>query len=51
MPPKGMTRAAIEKLVADRVAEAVVADRATRGNVSGSEDQGGAPPVRECYFA
>ncbi|GJX29705.1 putative reverse transcriptase domain-containing protein [Tanacetum coccineum] len=47
----GMTRAAIEKLVADRVAEAIAADRVARGNVSGSEDQGGAPPVRECSFA
>nr|GEU41756.1 putative reverse transcriptase domain-containing protein [Tanacetum cinerariifolium] len=51
MPPKGITKAAIEKLVVDRVAEAVATDRAARGNVGGSEGQGEAPPVRECSFA
>ncbi|GJZ39323.1 putative reverse transcriptase domain-containing protein, partial [Tanacetum coccineum] len=33
MPPKRMSQAAIEKLIADKVAEAIAADRATRGDV------------------
>ncbi|GKD21976.1 putative reverse transcriptase domain-containing protein [Tanacetum coccineum] len=47
MPPRKMTQAAIEKLIAD----AITRDRATRGNPSGAgdsggnnEDQSGAPP-------
>ncbi|GJS75413.1 putative reverse transcriptase domain-containing protein [Tanacetum coccineum] len=53
MPPKGMSAAGIQKLVADKVAEALVADRAARENADGSgrsEGQGGAPPTRECSF-
>ncbi|GJW03506.1 putative reverse transcriptase domain-containing protein [Tanacetum coccineum] len=57
MPPKGMSAAAIQKLVADKVAEALAADRAARANVDGSKgntngngDQGGAPPAQECSF-
>ncbi|GJT22740.1 hypothetical protein Tco_0892677 [Tanacetum coccineum] len=46
MPPKGMTRAAIEKLVVDRVEEAIAADRVARGDVGGAGGQGGAPPAR-----
>ncbi|GJX49275.1 putative reverse transcriptase domain-containing protein [Tanacetum coccineum] len=58
MPPKGMSAAAIQKLVADKVAEALAVDRASRenangsgGNAGGSGGQGGAPPARECSFA
>ncbi|GKD77190.1 hypothetical protein Tco_1339811 [Tanacetum coccineum] len=57
MPPKGMSAAAILKLVADEVAKALEADRAaiTNPNIvggsSGNGGQGGAPPVRECSFA
>ncbi|GJW83920.1 hypothetical protein Tco_0157065 [Tanacetum coccineum] len=57
MPPKGMLAALIQKLVADKVAEALEADRATRNNLNvaggsgGNGGQGGAPPVRECTFA
>ncbi|GJT51248.1 putative reverse transcriptase domain-containing protein [Tanacetum coccineum] len=54
MPPRKMTQAAIEKLIAD----AITRDRATRGNPSragesegNNEDQSGAPPVRECTYA
>ncbi|GKF78600.1 hypothetical protein Tco_0234168, partial [Tanacetum coccineum] len=36
MPPKGMSAAAIQKLVADKVAEALAADRAARVNAGGS---------------
>ncbi|GJU05571.1 putative reverse transcriptase domain-containing protein [Tanacetum coccineum] len=44
--------AVIEKLVADKVAEAIVADRATRGNTGGpAGGPAGAPAVRECTFA
>ncbi|GJY12511.1 hypothetical protein Tco_0381820 [Tanacetum coccineum] len=57
MPPKKMTQAAIDKLVADKVAEAIAQDRATRGNtggtsgnIGGNGDQGGAPPVRKCSY-
>nr|GFA73028.1 reverse transcriptase domain-containing protein [Tanacetum cinerariifolium] len=41
MPPKGMSAAAIQKLVADKVAEAIAADRATRVNAGGSGGSGG----------
>ncbi|GKG42558.1 hypothetical protein Tco_0476856, partial [Tanacetum coccineum] len=51
MPPKGMTRAAIKKLVADKVAKAVAVDRAARGDAGEAGGQGGAPPSRECSFA
>ncbi|GKA05632.1 hypothetical protein Tco_0684752 [Tanacetum coccineum] len=58
MPPKGMSAAAIQKLVADKVAEALVVDRASRanadgsgGNVGESGGQGRAPPARKCSFA
>ncbi|GKC21337.1 putative reverse transcriptase domain-containing protein [Tanacetum coccineum] len=57
MPPKGMSAAVIQKLVTDKVAEALAADRATRNNPNvaggsgGNGGQGGAPPVRECTFA
>nr|GEX36894.1 hypothetical protein [Tanacetum cinerariifolium] len=58
MPPKEMSAAAIQKLVADKVAEALDADRAakansggSRGNVNRSRGQGGAPPARECSFS
>ncbi|GJU21917.1 reverse transcriptase domain-containing protein [Tanacetum coccineum] len=56
MPPKGMSAAAITKLVADKVAKALAADRATRENLNvsggsgGNGGQGGAPPIRECTF-
>nr|GFA31969.1 uncharacterized mitochondrial protein AtMg00810-like [Tanacetum cinerariifolium] len=58
MPPKGMSAAAIQKLVADKVAEALAADRAARNDPNvvegsgsgGNGGQGGAPPVRECSF-
>ncbi|GKA57901.1 hypothetical protein Tco_0757089 [Tanacetum coccineum] len=46
------------QLVADKVAEALAADRAarenangSRGNAGGSGGQGGAPPARECSFS
>ncbi|GKC46703.1 putative reverse transcriptase domain-containing protein [Tanacetum coccineum] len=48
-----MSVAAIQKLVIDKVAEALDADRATRNNTNvagrsgGSGGQGGAPPIRE----
>ncbi|GKB39779.1 hypothetical protein Tco_0884721 [Tanacetum coccineum] len=56
MPPKGMFAAAISKLVADKVAETLEADRAARNNPNvaggsgGNGGQGGVPPVRECLF-
>ncbi|GJV87001.1 hypothetical protein Tco_1530939 [Tanacetum coccineum] len=57
MPPKKMTQAAIDKLVAYKVAEAIARDRDTRGNIrgtsgntDGNRDQGGAPPIRECTY-
>ncbi|GKD69378.1 putative reverse transcriptase domain-containing protein [Tanacetum coccineum] len=52
-----MSVAAISKLVADKVAEALAADRATRNNSNvaggsgGNGGQGGAPPVRKRTFA
>ncbi|GJS39938.1 hypothetical protein Tco_0564981 [Tanacetum coccineum] len=43
--------AVIEKLVADKVAEAIAADRATRGNTGGpARGPSEAPAVRECTF-
>ncbi|GJY99330.1 hypothetical protein Tco_0516760 [Tanacetum coccineum] len=56
MPPKGMSAAAIQKLVANKVAKVLAADRAARNNpnVAGglgrNGRQGGAPPVWECSF-
>ncbi|GJW26952.1 putative reverse transcriptase domain-containing protein [Tanacetum coccineum] len=56
MPPKGMSAAAISKLVADEVAKALEVDRAARtnsnvaGGSGGNGSQDGAPPVRECSF-
>ncbi|GKA67693.1 putative reverse transcriptase domain-containing protein [Tanacetum coccineum] len=52
-----MPAASIQKLVADKVAEALEADRATRNSLNvasrsgGNGGQGGASPVRECTFA
>ncbi|GKC67887.1 putative reverse transcriptase domain-containing protein [Tanacetum coccineum] len=57
MPPKEMSAAVIQKLVIDKVAEVLPANRATRNNPNvaggsgGSCGQGGAPPVRECTLA
>ncbi|GKF77604.1 putative reverse transcriptase domain-containing protein [Tanacetum coccineum] len=51
-----MSATTISKLVADKVAEAIEADRAARNNPNiaggsgGNGGQGGAPPVRECSF-
>nr|GEX17807.1 hypothetical protein [Tanacetum cinerariifolium] len=56
MPPKGMSAIAIKKLVADKVAEVLEVNHATRNNLnvaggsSGNGEQGGAPPVQECTF-
>ncbi|GJT37661.1 hypothetical protein Tco_0937526 [Tanacetum coccineum] len=56
MPPKGMSTDVIQKLVADKVAEALATDWATQNNPNvagrsgGSGGQGGAPPIRECTF-
>nr|GEW84574.1 putative reverse transcriptase domain-containing protein [Tanacetum cinerariifolium] len=57
MRPKIMTRAAIDKLVAEKVAKAIARYRVTRGNtrgssgnIGGNKDQGGAPPVRKCTY-
>ncbi|GJY36973.1 hypothetical protein Tco_0422351 [Tanacetum coccineum] len=41
MPSKKMTQATIDKLVADKVAEAIARDRATRGNTGGSSGNTG----------
>ncbi|GKA72385.1 putative reverse transcriptase domain-containing protein [Tanacetum coccineum] len=41
MPPKGMSAVGIQKLVADKVAEALAADRAARENADGSGGSGG----------
>nr|GEX28992.1 putative reverse transcriptase domain-containing protein [Tanacetum cinerariifolium] len=53
-----MSQAEIEKLVADKVAEAIVADHAKRNamggsgnNANGAGGQDRAPPVRECTFS
>nr|GEU83320.1 hypothetical protein [Tanacetum cinerariifolium] len=62
MPPKKMSQAAIAKLVADEVAKALAADRATRnttgaggsGNVEGTGNVGGpkrAQPAKDCTFS
>ncbi|GJW19625.1 putative reverse transcriptase domain-containing protein [Tanacetum coccineum] len=62
MPPKQMSQAAIAKLVADEVAKALAADRATRnttdvggpGNVEGEGNAGGpkrAQPAKDCTFS
>nr|GEU99578.1 reverse transcriptase domain-containing protein [Tanacetum cinerariifolium] len=54
MPLKGISAAAIQKFVADKVAEALEVDHATRNNpnvVGRSGGQGGPPPIRECTFA
>ncbi|GJU13470.1 putative reverse transcriptase domain-containing protein [Tanacetum coccineum] len=62
MPPKQMSQAAIAKLVADEVAKALAADRATRnttgaggpGNVGGAGNAGGperAQPAKDCTFS
>ncbi|GJY49110.1 putative reverse transcriptase domain-containing protein [Tanacetum coccineum] len=53
---KRMSAAAISKLVADKVAEALESNRAARNNPNvaggsgGNGGQGGAPPVQECTF-
>ncbi|GKE02452.1 hypothetical protein Tco_1390435 [Tanacetum coccineum] len=62
MPPKQMSQAAIAKLVADEVAKALAADRATRntmgargsGNVGGAGNSGGperAQPAKDYTFS
>ncbi|GJY89275.1 putative reverse transcriptase domain-containing protein [Tanacetum coccineum] len=62
MPPKQMSQAAIAKLVADEVAKALAADRATRnttgargsGNVGGAGNAGGpkrVQPAKDCTFS
>nr|GEU57874.1 hypothetical protein [Tanacetum cinerariifolium] len=58
MAPKRMSQAEIEKLVADKVAEAIVVDFAKRNamggpgnNANGAGGHGGAPPVCECTFS
>ncbi|GJT64579.1 putative reverse transcriptase domain-containing protein [Tanacetum coccineum] len=48
MPPKGMSVAAISKLVADKVAEALEADRATKNNPNVASGSGGA--VELCHW-
>nr|GEW48303.1 putative reverse transcriptase domain-containing protein [Tanacetum cinerariifolium] len=54
MPPKSrpLTQAAIERMITQRVNEALTADRARRANVSGAggSGQGRAPAARECTF-
>nr|GEV16475.1 reverse transcriptase domain-containing protein [Tanacetum cinerariifolium] len=56
MPPKGTSATAIQKLVVDKVPEALVANLATRNNINvagelgGSGGQGEVPPSRECTF-
>nr|GEV72440.1 reverse transcriptase domain-containing protein [Tanacetum cinerariifolium] len=57
MPPKGMYAAAIQKLVADKVAKALATNYATRANASGPSEntdgsggQGRAPPTQQCSF-
>nr|GEV72439.1 putative reverse transcriptase domain-containing protein [Tanacetum cinerariifolium] len=57
MPPKGMYVAAIQKLVADKVAKALATNYATRANADGpsgntdrSGGQGRAPPTQQCSF-
>ncbi|GJU96827.1 putative reverse transcriptase domain-containing protein [Tanacetum coccineum] len=58
MPPKAISRAAIERLITQRVIAAVEAERARQVNVRGqggnaneAGGQGGVPAVRECTFS
>ncbi|GJY70594.1 hypothetical protein Tco_0474297 [Tanacetum coccineum] len=51
MPPRRMSQAAIKKLVANKVAEAIAADRATRGDAGRAGVPVGAPAFCECTFA
>ncbi|GKB80373.1 putative reverse transcriptase domain-containing protein [Tanacetum coccineum] len=59
MPPKSrpLTQAAVERMITQRVNEALTADRARRENVgnnagrAGRSGQGGTPAARECTFA
>ncbi|GJT05313.1 putative reverse transcriptase domain-containing protein [Tanacetum coccineum] len=52
MPPKGMSPTRIQKLVVDKVAEALASDNMDVGGRSGGNGgQGGAPLVQECLFA
>nr|GEZ21398.1 hypothetical protein [Tanacetum cinerariifolium] len=58
LSPKRMSHAAIEKLVADKVAKAIAGDRAQRNatdrqgnNANGAGGQDRAPPVCECTFS
>nr|GEV07914.1 putative reverse transcriptase domain-containing protein [Tanacetum cinerariifolium] len=58
MAPTRMSHAAIEKLVADKAAEAIAADHAQRNatsrqrnNENGAGGQDRAPPVLECTFS
>ncbi|GJU35453.1 hypothetical protein Tco_1183807 [Tanacetum coccineum] len=48
-----LTQAAIERMITQRVNEALTTDRARRANVSGAggSGQGGTPAARECTFA
>ncbi|GJT11489.1 hypothetical protein Tco_0858531 [Tanacetum coccineum] len=48
---QGNDQAAIEKLVADRVAKVVATDRAARGDASGAGGPAGALAARQCSFA
>ncbi|GKG24735.1 hypothetical protein Tco_0395363, partial [Tanacetum coccineum] len=53
MPPKGMSVVTIQNLVANKVAEALAADRATRNNpnvASGSGGSSGQGAVELCYW-
>ncbi|GJZ71768.1 hypothetical protein Tco_0635619 [Tanacetum coccineum] len=55
MPPnlRPLTQAAVERMIASRVNEAMIADRARRVNVSGAggSRQGEAPATCECTFS
>nr|GEU54267.1 reverse transcriptase domain-containing protein [Tanacetum cinerariifolium] len=55
MPPKSrpLTQVSIERMITQRVNEALTADRARRVNVSGAggSRQGEAPTTRECTFS
>nr|GEY64214.1 hypothetical protein [Tanacetum cinerariifolium] len=58
MPPKAMSQAAIERLITQRVNDAVEAERAGRvnkwgegSNTNETGDQDRAPPVCECTFS
>ncbi|GKD57603.1 putative reverse transcriptase domain-containing protein [Tanacetum coccineum] len=54
MPPRRMSQAAIEKLVSDKVAEAIATYRDTRGDIGGPVGETGGPTVasavHECTF-